>query len=45
MKKIMEKYLGIVMFYLVIVGGIFLIDARFTKLNETSNNNLIAYNK
>ena len=34
MKKMVLKYGGIVMFYLVIVGGVFLVNYRFSKVNH-----------
>ncbi len=34
MKKMVLKYGGLIMFYLVIVGGVFLVNYRFSKLNQ-----------
>ena len=42
MKKMVLKYGGIVMFYLVIIGGVFLVNYRFSKVNQTLSNQ-IAY--
>lgn len=36
MKKIIKKYFGIIAFYLVIVGGVMLVNYRFSKLNNTN---------
>ena len=42
MKKMILKYGGLVMFYLVIVGGVLLINYRFSKVNNEVCNE-IAY--
>ena len=42
MKKIVLKYGGVIMFYLVIIGGVFLINHRFSKVNQKVYNG-IAY--
>ncbi len=42
MKKIIVKYGGLLMFYLVIVGGVFLVNYRFSKVNHKVYNG-IAY--
>ena len=36
MKNMILKYGGIIMFYLVIVGGVFLVNYRFSKVNDHS---------
>ena len=42
MKKICLRYGGLVLFYLVIIGGVFLINCRFSKVNNETYNE-IAY--
>lgn len=44
METFIKKNIGIFMFYLVLIGGILLINARFDKENN-SQGNLIAINK
>ncbi len=44
MKKMLEKYTGILFFYLVIIGMIFIINARFNYLNKQNNNVTYALN-
>ncbi|WP_308578318.1 hypothetical protein [uncultured Parvimonas sp.] len=34
MLEVLKKYSGIILFYLVIVGMVFLINSRFSELNE-----------
>ena len=34
MKEMFFKYSGLIMFYAVIVGGVFLINYRFSKINN-----------
>ena len=34
MKKIMEKYSGVILLYTVIIVGVFVLNARFKYLNE-----------
>ncbi|MBQ4583617.1 MAG: hypothetical protein IJA94_01840 [Bacilli bacterium] len=34
MKKVIRKYFGVIAFYLVIVGGVMLVNYRFSKLNN-----------
>ena len=34
MKNMVLKYGGIIMFYLTIVGGVFLVNYRFSKVNH-----------
>ena len=34
MLEVLKKYSGIIFFYLVIVGMVFLINSRFSELNE-----------
>lgn len=36
MKKIMEKYSGVILLYTVVIVGIFALNARFKYLNEIS---------
>lgn len=38
MKKIMEKYLGVIFLYSVIFFGVILLNARFKYLNELEIN-------
>ncbi len=44
METFIKKNIGIFMFYLVLIGGILLINVRFDKENN-SQSNLIAINK
>ena len=44
MKKMLEKYTGILFFYLVIIGMIFIINERFNYLNKQNNNVTYALN-
>lgn len=45
MIKFLTKYFGLISFYLVVIGGVCLIDARFEKLNKLENQNIIAFDK
>jgi len=49
MKKHLENFGGLIIFYLVIVVGVLLLNMRFERLNNTENikidNNYIAMNK
>lgn len=44
METFMKKNLGILVFYLVLIGGIVLINAKFSNPVENQNN-IIALNK
>ena len=40
MKKVILKYGGIVTFYLVIIGGVFVVNYRFSKVNHKIYNSV-----
>ena len=40
MKNMVLKYGGIIMFYFVIVGGVFFVNYRFSKVNHKMSNNI-----
>lgn len=43
MKKIWTKYCGAILLYSVIIGGVFILNARFKYLNELERNyNIVA---
>lgn len=44
METFMKKNMGILIFYLVLIGGIMLINEKFANPSSTSNN-IIAINK
>ena len=47
MKKVLMNVLGVTMFYLLVIGGILLLNQRFAYLNSLDNSNttVIAMNK
>lgn len=44
MRKVLENYGGIILFYLTIVLCIFLVNTRFNYLNNTMNQVIYNYN-
>lgn len=44
MKQVLEKYMGVILFYLVIIGMILLVNVRYNYLNSTLDNVTYAYN-
>lgn len=45
MKNLLKNYFGFIIFYLVLIGGIALIDIRFNNTDQIKNNDIVAYNK
>ena len=41
MLEVMKKYSGVLFFYLVIVGMILLINLRFSKMENTSESDIV----
>lgn len=44
MKQVLEKYMGVILFYLVIIGMILLVNVRYSYLNSSEENVTYAYN-
>lgn len=42
MEKVIKKYFGVVLFYLTIIGGILLLNERFSLINSQNVNNEIS---
>ncbi len=45
MKKVLQKYRGLIFLYLVIIGMCFLMNARFNELNHKNDNLVYVYNE